>query len=218
MEIYKNLDINDLDGELWKQIENFQDYEVSNLGRIKSFKKWNGTDCRILKQRQNNRGYLFVKLYKNRKKERKQIHILLFETFNDYKLKENEVIHHLNKNKLDNIIINLQKMNKSEHSGLHTSGENHPMFGKYHSDKTKKIMREKKSGENHPMFGKKRPEHSKKMLGKNNPNFGKGISNQKRINIEIDVKKGIYTQSQMAKKHGVSRKTISNIKIKSILK
>jgi hypothetical protein len=37
VEIYKNLDVNDLDGEVWKVIEDFPDYSVSNLGRVKRF-------------------------------------------------------------------------------------------------------------------------------------------------------------------------------------
>ena len=38
MEIYKNLDLNNLDDEIWKEVKDFEDYSVSNFGRIKSFK------------------------------------------------------------------------------------------------------------------------------------------------------------------------------------
>lgn len=39
MEYYKNYNTEDIDGEIWKEIENFNDYYVSNFGRIKSCKK-----------------------------------------------------------------------------------------------------------------------------------------------------------------------------------
>lgn len=95
MEIYENLSLIDLNGEIWKTIKNFPDYQISSYGRIKSFKKWRGTDVRILKQREDKDEYLFVKL----DKINKYIHILLYETFNNYKLKNNECIHHKDENK-----------------------------------------------------------------------------------------------------------------------
>jgi len=66
MEVYENLDLEDIDGEIWKQIKDYPDYKISSLGRVKSFIKWNGTDVRILnphKSEKDNR--LFVCLYKN---------------------------------------------------------------------------------------------------------------------------------------------------------
>jgi len=39
LEIHENLDLEDLDGEIWKEIEGYSgDYFVSNLGRVKSLK------------------------------------------------------------------------------------------------------------------------------------------------------------------------------------
>lgn len=39
MDVYKNLSLEDIDGEIWKEIENYNgDYYVSNFGRVKSFK------------------------------------------------------------------------------------------------------------------------------------------------------------------------------------
>lgn len=34
IEIYKNLDREDLNGEIWKTIKSFPDYQISNLGRV----------------------------------------------------------------------------------------------------------------------------------------------------------------------------------------
>jgi len=69
-EIFENLSLENINGEIWKEICGYDsDYFVSNLGRVKSFKydKKTNTDVRILKQIENNRGYLQVSLSKNGK-------------------------------------------------------------------------------------------------------------------------------------------------------
>lgn len=50
-----------LDGEIWKNIEEYSgDYQISNFGRIKSF-KINKINGQILKQHRNGiNGYLYV--------------------------------------------------------------------------------------------------------------------------------------------------------------
>jgi len=56
MKIYENLDINDLNGEIWKIIIDFSNYQISNLGRIKRVihDRWNHK-LKILKQQKNNK-------------------------------------------------------------------------------------------------------------------------------------------------------------------
>jgi len=122
MEIYKNLDLNDLDGETWKEICGYGgDYFISNLGRVKSFKKWNGADIRILTQIKSNRGYLSVGLCKNKKLNIKLVHRLVCEIFHR-KLLSNEIIHHIDGNKKNNLSENLKPMTISEHNGIHIKG------------------------------------------------------------------------------------------------
>jgi len=150
MEDYKNLSLENIDGEIWEEIDEFDgDYFISNHGRVKSLKF---RKEKILKQRKNRPGYLYVRLYRNGKPEDKQIHTLLYESFNNCKLKNNECIHHIDFTK-DNRLDNLEKMTKSEHSILHMSGGKHPMFRKHQSEKTKQSMRENHAdfkGEKHP--------------------------------------------------------------------
>ena len=55
-----------LNNETWKNIKEFEDYQVSNYGNIKSFH--NGKE-KILKQGKNNKGYLSVGLCKNGKQK-----------------------------------------------------------------------------------------------------------------------------------------------------
>lgn len=50
-----------------------------------------------------------------------QKHRLVMEKFINRYLTKNEVVHHINENKLDNRISNLQLMTKSQHMKLHNS-------------------------------------------------------------------------------------------------
>ena len=67
--------------EEWKDIKGYEGlYQVSNLGNVKSLKR-NTTHERILKQRKNRDGYLYVNLCKEGKTKTKKIHRLVAEHF-----------------------------------------------------------------------------------------------------------------------------------------
>ena len=55
---------------------------------------------------------------------------LIIENKLGRKLKPNEVVHHKNRNTLDDRINNLQVMSLNEHSRLHSAGKNNAMYGK----------------------------------------------------------------------------------------
>lgn len=195
IKIYKNKDLKDLENEIWKDIDGYDDYQVSNYGRIKSLKN---RKVKILEQIKDNSGYLFVNLYKNGKCESKRIHRLLFETF-IVKLKDDECIHHLDENKLNNYINNLQKMVKFEHKIFHNSEKNHPkgMLGKCHSEESKKLI-------------------SKKLSGENNPNHI--LIKQDIILIRKYLNENNLSQKKIAEIFGVSQPTVSKIKNNKIRK
>lgn len=55
--------------------------------------------------------------------------VLIWEDFYGCKIPNGYVIHHKNKNKLDNCVLNLQLMRKTDHDKLHKSEGNHPNCG-----------------------------------------------------------------------------------------
>jgi len=222
MKTYENLDISDLEGEVWKVIEDFPDYFVSNLCRIKSFIKWHGINCRILKQIKNSHDYLCVHLSKSKKSYTKDIHVLIFETFNNCKLKDNECIHHINENKNNNNLENLLKMTKKEHLSFHNLGEKNARFGHHeclsesHKNKISKSNSGKiLSNKHRSNLSKTRKEKFKNgeliiLKGENSPNHK--LTEEQVIQIKFFLKEGKLTQQEIADMFGVSNQTISKIK------
>ncbi len=75
--------------------------------------------------------------------------------------------------------------------------EDNPMFGKHHSDETKKLLSELLSGENHPFFGKKFSEEHCKKIGA--ANKGKVMPVEIRNKI-ADTKRGTKASDETRKK------------------
>lgn len=94
------------ENEIWKEIPNYEDYHVSNLGRVKSL-KYNKQI--ILKQAINGSGYYFTNLQKGKERKTISIHILVSIVFLDHvPCGHKKVINHINMNKLDNSVNNLE--------------------------------------------------------------------------------------------------------------
>lgn len=107
--------------EIWKNIKDFEDYQVSNLGRVKSLKF--GKE-RFLKFKKD-KGYLRVGLFNKKQKNiKKLVNVLVAEAFLDKnnfkymsyeekdKIKKLEV-NHKDGNKLNNCVENLEWFTKS---------------------------------------------------------------------------------------------------------
>jgi len=183
VEMYKNLDIHDLENEIWKDILDYEgDYQVSNIGRVKSLKFGKK---RILKQIKDTHEYFQVYLCKSGISKPKQVNRLVYETFKE-KLEEGYVAHHIDEEPEKNFVENLESKERGKHSKDHKKG-------KYFSEEHKKKISESHKGEK-------------------NPNFGKGITNEKIIDIQLDIEKGDLTQKEIGNKYGVSQQTISHIK------
>lgn len=95
--------------EFWRDIEGYEGlYQVSNIGQIKSLKS-----NKILKPVNNGKGYLFVNLYKNGEIKHFLIHRLVAEAFlpNEDELPQ---VDHINNDKTDNRVANLQWISQVE--------------------------------------------------------------------------------------------------------
>ena len=103
-----------MENEVWKDIKDYEGlYQVSNMGRIKSLKRYekSGSKIRlrnekILKQK-NTMGYNYVILSKCNKLKTYRIHRLVAETFisNPQQLPQ---VNHIDGNKLNNKAKNLE--------------------------------------------------------------------------------------------------------------
>lgn len=117
-------DIRDLEGEVWKRIPDFEEYCVSNLGRVKSLPKVvqlksggiaSINKAIILKPVISGDSYYVVNLVKNKTTYTKRIHRLVAESFieNPDNL---QVVDHIDRNRLNNMSTNLRWVTPLENS------------------------------------------------------------------------------------------------------
>ena len=92
--------------EIWKEVKGFEDYKVSNLGRVKSLKFYKR---KILKQTLNTNGYFHLNLLREGKPFIRKVHQLVAIAFlNHNPCGHNLVVDHINHNKQDNNVENLR--------------------------------------------------------------------------------------------------------------
>ena len=117
--------------EEWRDIKGYEGiYKISNLGRVKSLKRFrkgkNGSLAplkeRILKPKISNKGYYQVCLYKNSKAGLYYVHRLVWIAFNG-QIIENMQVNHINEVKTDNRLSNLNLMTQKENLNWGTRNE-----------------------------------------------------------------------------------------------
>lgn len=102
--------------EVWKNIKGYENYQVSNFGRVKRKSGFDESKHyrkeKILKQN-NAKGYFQVALYKNKKRKDFKVHRLVCNAFliNN---KNKKQVNHKDGNKLNNNISNLEWCTPSE--------------------------------------------------------------------------------------------------------
>ena len=99
--------------EIWKNIVEYPGYQVSNLGRIKSFKQ--SKEGRILKQKVNG-GYMSVDFRKDGKTYNGLVHRIVLSTFSPVEGWEILTVNHIDGNPSNNKLENLEWMTQSENS------------------------------------------------------------------------------------------------------
>jgi hypothetical protein len=92
--------------EIWKDVVGYEGlYQVSNLGNFKSY-YFNKEKC--IKNTINTNGYLAINLYKDKKAKRFLVHQIIYLSFKNIASNRKYVIDHIDNNKLNNQLNNLQ--------------------------------------------------------------------------------------------------------------
>ena len=99
--------------EIWKDIKDYEnEYQISNYGKIRSLRCWTGhiyiTRNKILNPSKNTKGYLQVQLCKNGRRKQCLVHRIVAETFILKPNEEQNVVNHIDGNKLNNNVNNLE--------------------------------------------------------------------------------------------------------------
>ena len=101
--------------EIWKLVKGYEDYQISNLGRVKLINYRNTGKSRILKPIINSRGYYNIGLTNKESRKTLAIHKLLAIAFLDFIPCGSElVIDHIDHNSLNNSLDNLQIVSTRE--------------------------------------------------------------------------------------------------------
>lgn len=100
-------------GEIWKPVYGYYGlYDVSNFGRVKSLNYNHTGNSRVLIPLLS-RSYMQVGLWKNRKAKVFKVHRLVWEAFNG-PIPKGMQVNHINENKSDNRLENLNLMTPKE--------------------------------------------------------------------------------------------------------
>lgn len=101
------------ENEIWKDVPNYVGiYKISNLGNVFSI-----ISNKVLKPAINNNGYLALNLYGKDKLKRYKVHQLVAMAFlNHIPNGSTLVVNHINYNRLDNKLCNLEVVTMRENS------------------------------------------------------------------------------------------------------
>jgi hypothetical protein len=110
----------------WKNIKGYENkYQVSDCGLVKRCLCYDSMG-RVKKEKTLNlkltvSGYQQVDLWKDGKRKPVSVHRLVFETFIG-KIGNGRIIHHIDSNKQNNNVQNLEELTMLEHNRLHNNG------------------------------------------------------------------------------------------------
>lgn len=186
-DVRKELNLKDLPNEIWRDIPNYEGlYQVSNLGRIKSFHFKSEKILRLCKDKD---GYIYVGLSKGGIVKLLKVHRLVASAFilNPNNLPQ---IDHINAVKTDNRVENLRWTTAKENirnplNMVRFFGERNPFYGKKHS-----------------------LENRVKMIANQVHRFGKDNPAARKV-INLDTMCIFDTVTQAAAFYGKARKTLS---------
>lgn len=102
------------------------------------------------------------------------------------------VIHHKDRNSLNDNIDNLEKLTDSKHKSLHVLGVNNFWYGKDRSGEKNPMYGADRSGSNNPMFGKDRSGEKSPMFGKHHSAESNEKNRQAHLGLLVGERNGMY--------------------------
>ena len=113
--------------EIWKSVIGFEDhYSVSDKGRVRRDEGGKGAVAgKILKGSPGNNGYPRVLLRVGGEKTYADVHVLETRAFKG-ECPVGFEVHHIDEDKTNNALPNLEYREKYQHGSLHKAGEVHP--------------------------------------------------------------------------------------------
>lgn len=104
-----------IEEEVWKDIEGYPGYQVSNMGRVKSLVKAYRREDIILKGSPNTTGYMLVQLYPEpRKRKSLLVHRLVMLTFQPNPMMDELEVNHKDLDTTNNKMSNLEWVTQKE--------------------------------------------------------------------------------------------------------
>lgn len=101
----------DLENEIWISLPDFDNYDISNYGRIRNKKTY-----KIKRTPLDNNGYPHTSLWVNGKGKTFQVHRLEYVAFFPNENLDGYVINHIDGNKTNNLLSNLEKTTFQENN------------------------------------------------------------------------------------------------------
>lgn len=219
------LTLDDLPDEVWLPVPEYEGYQVSNFGRVKSFKS---KMPRIIKP-DIGRGYLRVSLSKDDKKKHLSVHRLVALAFIPNS-EEKTTVNHKDGIKFNCHVSNLEWATSSENrqhsiaTGLQKSGQDN-YLAKLTNEQALYIRENPESLTTYALadlFEVNKSTISKIQRGKSYKKAGGSFRKaQKRTTLTDDLRNQIraeyvygsadFGSYGLAKKYGVSQKTVLNI-------
>lgn len=103
-----------IDNEIWKPILGYENYDVSNMGRIRSYSKEYDKNY-LRKPWLSNDGYIRITLAANNKQKTLLVHRIVAQTFMAHDTNKN-IVNHKDGNKQNNKLSNLEWVTASENN------------------------------------------------------------------------------------------------------
>jgi hypothetical protein len=105
-----------MEQEIWRKIPDYEDYQVSNFGNVRSFKNKKHANGLPMKIQEDRAGYVKIIVWKNGKQKTLKLHRIVCELFNGMAPEGKAYVNHIDGNKRNNHYTNLEWISSSENT------------------------------------------------------------------------------------------------------